>query len=115
MTLHPRAFFFWSDGYGAARMPITWWPLLQPLYWYRSYMALEYVIECDRFEVAITEQALLAADSHQHVVEVVYGAVVRLGHAVADHHQGLYARNLRKAVDNRGYLLPFPAWLNRDR
>lgn len=116
MSLHPRALFLflWPEGDDITRVPInrvpvTWWPLLQPLRWYQSFLARQYVIDCEHFEVAITDNALLAAESRYAVVELVYAAIVRLGHTVAAYHQGLFARELRGHLDDHGYLFPAPA------
>lgn len=108
MRLHPAAAFVLPGG-APVPFPITWWPLLQPISWRQDREARRYLLECEHLAIAVTDNALLAAPTHYEVVTLVYGCVIRLGHAVAAYHQGLFARDLRGHLDDQGYLFPAPA------
>lgn len=111
MTSHPAAFFLHPGCVVNTQVPvpITWWPLLQPIRWRQDTFARRYAIVCEHFAAMITDNAVVAAQTRYDVVTLVYDAIVRLGHVVADHHQGLFARDLREYLDDRGYLISSPA------
>lgn len=104
MSLHPGVFFLWREGKG---IPIPWWPLRQPLEWYRDQRA-QYVIACEHICRAALTYTALVAGSSEDAAMITYDAIIWVGHRVADYHQGLFARELRDHLDDHGCLIPRP-------
>lgn len=109
--MHRAAFFAQlnQEPWRGVAMPISWWPLPFALRWATSLLSRAYTVSADGFGVRITVEAVEAATGYDALVELVYNAVARLGAVVVDHHQGLYARDLRDHLDEHGCLQPFPA------